>query len=57
MAVGSTDKYEGAFKEAIQARSTAIAVTANRWSKVIKNRWWTWRKKIGYRRYTGGPIL
>ena len=29
MAVSSTDKYEGAFKEAIQARSTAIAVTAN----------------------------
>jgi putative ABC transport system substrate-binding protein len=29
MAVSSADKYEGAFKEAIQARSTALAVTAN----------------------------
>jgi putative ABC transport system substrate-binding protein len=29
MAVSSADKYEGAFKEAIQARSAALAVTAN----------------------------
>jgi len=29
MAVSSADKYEGAFKEAIQARCAALAVTAN----------------------------
>ena len=29
MEVSSADKYEGAFKEAIKARSTALAVTAN----------------------------
>ena len=56
MEVSSADKYEGAFKEAIKARSAALAVTQARWPLLIKNGSRTWRQKIGCRRYTLGKI-
>ncbi len=37
MEVSSADQYEGAFKEAIKARSAALAVTQTRWPLLIKN--------------------
>ena len=58
MEVSSADKYEGAFKEAAKARSTAVAVTQHTLaSLLIKNGSPTWRQKIACRRCTIGAIL
>ncbi len=58
MEVSSADKFEGAFKEAIKARSAALAVTQS--PLAVSNRKLDrgpWRQKIGCRRYTRGQIL
>ena len=57
MEVSNADKYESAFKEAIKARSAALAVTRKRWPIPTKNGSRTSRQKIGCRRFTLGEIL
>ena len=57
MEVSSADKYDSAFKEAIKARSAALAVTRTRWPILIKNGSSTSRAKIGCRRSTLGEIM
>ena len=37
MEVSSDEKFEGAFKEAIKARSSALAMTDLHWAFLIKN--------------------
>ena len=52
MEVNSADKFESAFKEAIKARSGALAVDGEaRCSLPIKNESRTWRQRIDCRRY------
>ena len=50
MEVSSADRYEGAFKEAIKARSAALAVTRNPLVTSNQKRSRTSRKNIGCRR-------
>src|SRR5262249_41095390 len=58
MEVSNSDKFERAFKEATEARSTALVVSSGSFFLIlIGNRSWTWRQEIGCRRYTLGQIL
>jgi putative ABC transport system substrate-binding protein len=50
--VSSADKLEGAFKDATKAGSGALALMGARFSILIKNRSWTSRQEIAYRRFT-----
>ena len=56
MEVSSADKYEGAFKEAIKARSDALAWLLSPLAILIK-RPWNCRKNIGCQRFTVGEPL
>ena len=52
MEVSSADKYESAFKEAIKARSTALASSSSTWPILTKNKSRAWRQKTVCRRFT-----
>ena len=57
MEVSSADKFEGAFKEAIKARSAALAVIQSPLTTSYQKQIADLAKKIGCRRYTLGKIL
>jgi len=55
--VSTTEKYESAFKEAIQAGSAALAVTQSALTNKYQRRLRTSPQRIGCRLYTLGEIL
>jgi len=56
MEVSSVDRYEPAFKEAVNAHNTTIWVTLNPLANSNQQVLPTWRSNIAYRRYVQGRI-
>ena len=57
MEVSSADKFDSAFKDATQARSTALAVIQSPFTSTYQKQIADLARKIGCRRYTLGKIL